>query len=287
MDAGTPHAGGIPTTQQGRSDLLPVNSGIAWINAAMGGTPMVLFWDDTMRLTLPTILILISTTFANAQSTRPAIPNAALELRATQAFNNGDYAEALPMLRQLVADLKSDAAQADKVAMIQEQIHVCQKNTAKVVAKTPDPAARPVAAVKPVVASRTPHPAPKAGEVLETTIRDLGNFDYDTVAENAIPDDVKALSGTTVRVNGFMIPMDQAENVSKFALVPSLFNCCVGQGPQIQHTIYVTCPKGKTVNYYPDEITVEGKLTVGAVKDEGYIVGIFALETSSVKPAAK
>lgn len=118
-------------------------------------------------------------------------------------------------------------------------------------------------------------------------IKDLGNFEYDPDQNTAIPADVKALSGHMVRLHGYMIPMDQAENISKFALVPSLFNCCMGQPPQVQHTIVVTCPKGKAVSYYPDEIVVEGKLNVEVMKDDGFIVGIFAIQTTSVKPAAK
>ena len=204
-------------------------------------------------------------------------PDAALELRATQAFNKGDYAQALPMLQKLESDIKGNPAQADKLAMVQEQERVCQKNLA---AAPPAPAAAPAA-------DRKPHPAPKPGEVLDMTIKELGNFDYDPDQNTPIPADVKALSGHAVRLHGFMIPMDQAENISKFALVPSLFNCCYGQPPQVQHTIVVTCPKGKAVSYYPDEIVVEGKLNVDVMKDDGFVVGIFSVETTSVKPAPK
>jgi hypothetical protein len=120
------------------------------------------------------------------------------------------------------------------------------------------------------------------------SIKELGNFEFD--AENGttpIPPDVKDLSGTTIRLRGFMIPMDQAESISQFALVPSLFACCYGQPPQIQHTIVVNCPKGKAVSYYPDEIVVQGKLTVEEKKDDGFIVSLFEVEANSVKPAAK
>ena len=90
-----------------------------------------------------------------------------------------------------------------------------------------------------------------------------------------------------MRLHGYMIPMDQAENITQFALVPSLFACCFGQPPQIQHTIVVNCPKGKSVGYYPDEIIVEGTLKVDEKKDDGYIVSLFEMEVSSVKPAPK
>lgn len=255
---------------------------------AIGGTPMVQ-QRITMRLMLPTILVLVTSAFAAGQSTQPSRSDAALEIRATQVFNAGKYAEALPMLQKLASDLKADSSQADKVGMIQEQIRVCQKNAVKA---APDQIAKPTAVAKSADTARTPHPAPKPGETLEISIKELGNFDYDAQNGSAIPDDVKALNGTTVRLTGFMIPMvqvgDQADHISKFALVPSLFQCCqLGGPPQIQHTVVVTCPKGKTIGYYPDEITVEGKLIVGEVKDDGFIVSIFAVETTTVKPTAK
>jgi hypothetical protein len=84
-----------------------------------------------------------------------------------------------------------------------------------------------------------------------------------------------------------MIPLDQAENIAEFALVPSLFSCCFGQPPQVQHTIVVHCAKGKAVNYYPDELTVEGTLHVREKKDEGYVVSVFEVDANSVRPAPK
>ena len=228
---------------------------------------------------LSAVALLVSAAGAATPIAAGGAPDAAIELRATQSFNKGDFAQALPMFQKLESDLRNDPGQADKLAAIQEQIRVCQRNT------SPKAAVAPTTA--PTAAERTPHPTPKAGEVLDMTIKELGNFEYDPDQNTPIPADVKALTGHTVKLHGFMIPMDQAENISKFALVPSLFNCCYGQPPQVQHTIVVTCPKGKAVSYYPDEIVVEGKLTVDVMKDDGFVVGIFAIETSSVKPAAK
>jgi hypothetical protein len=82
-----------------------------------------------------------------------------------------------------------------------------------------------------------------------------------------------------------MIPMNQAERITKFALVPSLFACCFGQPPQIQHTVVVNCPKGKSVGYSPDEVIVEGQLTVQEKKDDGYVISIFEVGAGSVKAA--
>jgi hypothetical protein len=220
-----------------------------------------------------------------AQTTQPA-GGGALELRATQAFNRGDYALALPMLKKLAVE---DKDQPQKLGPINEQIRVCERNLANVVV-APQAAVpqMPQGEVIPTLPeTRKPHAAPKPGQVLEMSIKELGNFEYDQEKGGSVPDDVKRLSGSMIRLRGFMIPMDQAENITQFALVPSLFACCFGQPPQVQHTVVVNCPKGKAVSYCPDEIVVEGKLNVQEKKDDGYVVSIFEVTVTSVKPAPR
>jgi hypothetical protein len=213
-----------------------------------------------------------------AQTTKPAEDAAAIHLRATQAFNRGEFAVALPLLQKAADQLKD---KPDEVGQIQEQIRVCQKNL------TVAAQAQPQQAVAVDTGPRKPHPAPKPGEELSMGIKELGNFDYDAEKGGNIPEDVKALSGSKLKVKGFMVPMDQADSITQFALVPSLFGCCYGQPPQLQHTIIVNCPKGKSVSYFPDEIEVSGTLKVDEKKDEGFIVSIFEVECSSVKPVGK
>src|ERR1019366_8165536 len=177
-----------------------------------------------MRLNLSAILILLLAGPAFSQTTRPAPLSAdtaaALELRATETFNQGDYSIALPMLQRLAVQLQTQPDQADRLAMVQEQIRVCQKNQPLQLAAVTSvgdtslttPAGPPPI---PMGADRKPHPAPKPGEVIDTTIKELGNFEYDAEHGSPIPPDVKALDGSTLRLQGYMIPMDQAENISK------------------------------------------------------------------------
>ncbi len=203
-----------------------------------------------------------------------------MEFAAKQAFTRGQYAIALPMLQKMAIAAKD---QPDKLGPIMEMIHVSQKAIATANLQKGATTVEPAAAGE----KRTPHPAPEAGKVQEMTIKELGNFEYDEDKGGNIPDDVKKLSGSQIRLRGYMIPIDQAERISKFALVPSLFACCFGQPPQIQHTIVVDCPAGKAVSYFPDEIVVEGTLTVKENKEENVIVNIFEINTTSVKPAPK
>jgi hypothetical protein len=219
---------------------------------------------------------------AGAQTSKPT---AGLEVAANEAFGAGKYATALPMLQTLAQKYKDEP---ERLGSVKEKISVCQKQIA---AMTGASAAQDAGTQGPAVPmsaeTRKPHGKPKPGEVQEMSIPELGNFEYDAEKGGNIPRDVTELAGSKIRVHGFMIPMDQADRITRFALVPSLFACCFGQPPQIQHTIVVTCPEGKAVSYFPDEINVEGTLKVNEKKEDGFIVSIFEMDVSSVKPAAK
>jgi hypothetical protein len=229
-----------------------------------------------------------SVSFA-APATQPAIDatDPRVGLRANQAFNRGEYAIALPLM-QALADAAKD--EPSRLGPIQEKIRVCQKALASLKANPAvvDPLAAALPTDVPMDAeTRHKHPTAKPGEVLAMSIKELGNFQYDDEKGGGIPSDVKALNGSEVRLHGFMIPMDQAEHITQFALVPSLFACCFGQPPQIQHTIVVNCPKGKAVSYCPDEINVQGKLSVQEKRDDGYVISLFEMSADSVKVGGK
>ena len=223
---------------------------------------------------------------ATKPATQPAVEprgsNLPLDVRANSAFEKGDYNTALPLLMILV----NQEQDAKKQAAIQEKIRVCQK---KLLEKASAQDLQDLAGQRnPDETSpekRKKHVLPKDGVAYEALIKDLGNFEYDSEKGGNIPEDVKKLSGNKVRTRGFMIPLDQADNITEFALVPSLFACCFGQPPQLQHTIIVKTPKGKAVSYFPEEIIVEGTFKVEERKEDDVIVSVFEMECNSVKPA--
>ena len=222
---------------------------------------------------------------ATAPASQPS--PSTLEIRAAQAFNAGQYALALPLLQKLEKEVA--AAAPNKVGPVQERIRVAEQQVARAAKQnnTTVEAILEAAAPAPTAEQRIPHSKPQPGQVVSLQIKDLGNFEYDADKGGNIPADVLALNGATVRVSGFMIPIDQAENITSFALVPSLFACCFGQPPQVQHTVVCKAPAGKAVGYYPDELLVEGKLKVEEKRDEGFIVSVFEIDVTSVKPAVK
>ncbi len=167
---------------------------------------------------------------ASQPATQPASPNT-LEIRAAQAFNAGQYALALPLLQKLEKELSAEPA---KLGPVQERIRVARSQVEQAAKKNNTTVEQilEAAAPAPTAETRIPHTKPQPGEVRSLQIKDLGTFEYDADKGGNIPADVMALNGATVRVTGFMIPIDQAENITSFALVPSLFACCFGQPPR-------------------------------------------------------
>lgn len=135
----------------------------------------------------------------------------------------------------------------------------------------------------PMGADRIPHPPYKPGTLLVTSIKELANFNYDPVQGGDIPADVQQLNGAKIRVRGFMIPMTEAEQITEFALVPSLVSCCFGQPPGVQHVFTCHLPKGRAVDYCVDEIEVEGTLRINMQRADGYTSSIFDVDVGSVK----
>jgi hypothetical protein len=221
-----------------------------------------------------------------AQTTRPDPNPRELEICAVQAFRNQQFAIALPLLRRLALEVKDKPA---KLRSTEERIRACEQELVKSAAalRSARQQAAPGDGAPTAPAQRKLHLAPNPGEVVELSIKDLGNFDFDEESGGNIPTDVTRLSGARVRLRGFMIPMDQTTRITQFALVPSLGACCFGRPPQVQHMVVVTCGNGRGVTYTGDEIFAEGTLKVEEKKDDGYIISIFQLDLDSIRPVPK
>ena len=217
---------------------------------------------------------LTATTRAADDFTFQTTPTAELEHLADDYYEQGQYKQAIPLLKAVAVRYRNEPEKAapwiEKVAIAEQKLGVLSP---------------PIEGMNGV--PRTEHPAPTASEPYELSLHKLGNFDYDAENGGNIPQDVQKLSGTTVKLRGFMIPLDQTDRISRFVLVPDLFACCFGQPPQLQHTVVVETPKGKAVSYYPDEIDCTGTLSVNEKREDGFIVSLFTLNVSSVKPAPK
>ena len=108
----------------------------------------------------------------------------------------------------------------------------------------------------------------------------LGGFDYEK--EEKIPEKVKDLNGKTIKVIGFMLPIDFDSGVVKsFMLLKNQMGCCFGIMPRVNDFIYVEMPKGQNAKYIMNTpLRVTGKLEV--VK-ENLVGGLYSMTADKVE----
>jgi hypothetical protein len=98
-----------------------------------------------------------------------------------------------------------------------------------------------------------------------------------------VPKAVRELDKKKVMMTGFMLPIDEVQNIKEFLLVQSLWSCCYGQPPDINGIVRVVMPKGKTTDYFFDPIKIIGTFKVEATVLDGYCVDIYQLQVESLE----
>lgn len=94
-----------------------------------------------------------------------------------------------------------------------------------------------------------------------------------------IPASIKAFDGKKIRIEGYMLPttLDKGK-VTDFLLVASQISCCYG-GPTQVHEFITVHVKGTAVKPNMDAtIPVGGILHVGAIRENGQLVGVYRME---------
>jgi hypothetical protein len=112
---------------------------------------------------------------------------------------------------------------------------------------------------------------------------EIDNWPYEDGLKG-MPKRIKELSGKKVLMTGFMLPIDEVQNIKEFLLVKSLWSCCYGQPPDIHGIVRVVMPKGKTTDYFFDPLKVVGTFKVEATVMDGYCVDIYQLHVDSLEP---
>jgi hypothetical protein len=114
------------------------------------------------------------------------------------------------------------------------------------------------------------------------TFEDISSWPYEDGLKG-MPDPVRKLDGQKVMMTGFMLPIDEVENISKFLLVQSLWSCCFGQPPDVNGLVRVEMQGGKRVEYQYDPIRIIGTLVIKANYDDDYCIDIYTLKADSVE----
>jgi hypothetical protein len=98
-----------------------------------------------------------------------------------------------------------------------------------------------------------------------------------------IPQSVQDLDNQLVAIHGFLLPLKMNNGLTiEFLLMRNQNMCCFGSVPKVNEWICVQ-PLGEGVKPIMDQpITVIGRLRVGDIRENGYLVGIFRMDGAQV-----
>lgn len=148
------------------------------------------------------------------------------------------------------------------------------------------------------VTAETKAPAPgavqKDGDFLIVGFDRLAAFNYDVPDETPvgtnktvkveppkeqIPPAVKAFDKQRVALKGFMLPLKvEGGLITELLIMRDQSMCCYGTVPKINEWVSVKMT-GKGVKPIMDQaVTLYGKLHVGEIRENGYLVGIYQMD---------
>lgn len=174
-------------------------------------------------------------------------------------------------------------------AMAQSTPDKGKKIQGELISATPAPAM----AAAPTTAMAAPASAArKNGDYMAIGFDKLSNYKFEMPDETAgpstnpvapsaerIPAPVRALDKKPVALSGFMLPLRVADGaVTEMLIMKDQSMCCYGNIPRINDWVSVKM-KGKGVKPIMDQpVTLFGKLHVGEIRENGYLVGIYEMD---------
>ncbi len=98
-------------------------------------------------------------------------------------------------------------------------------------------------------------------------------------ADEQIPAAVKAFNRQKVSIKGFMLPLKvQNGSVTEFLIMKDQSMCCYGNVPKITEWVNVKT-SGTGVKPIMDQpVSILGTLHVGAMRENGYLIGIYQMD---------
>jgi hypothetical protein len=97
-----------------------------------------------------------------------------------------------------------------------------------------------------------------------------------------IPDFVRAFDGKNVEMIGFMMPLDTYDDIRSFILMPSLFGCCFGQPPAVNHVVLVRMAGNRRAKYFEDAVRVRGRFHCGKEKKDIELLSLYRIDADEV-----
>ena len=161
----------------------------------------------------------------------------------------------------------------------------------------PVAAASPEAVPKPVATNAVPAtPAVSAGPSAIAAIGFdvLSTFKYEVPDDAAtgakasaaapdpdaqIPANVKSFNGRRIALKGFMLPLKvEGGLVTELLLMRDQSMCCFGTVPKINEWVAVKMTGGGVKPVMDQAVTLSGTIKIGAMRENGYLVGIYQMD---------
>ena len=195
-----------------------------------------------------------------------------------------------------VAEASQGQVGDSEVAVLDETINEVTAAATSLVAEAAEVATLEVLALPPESEEATKdaqsEPERLADGSLDISFDRLASFEYEMPedlteevagetdgASDQIPEDIRELNDQPIALKGFMLPLKVEEGlVTEMLIMRDQSMCCYGTVPKINEWVSVRM-EGKGVKPVMDQaVTLFGKLKVGEIRENGYLVGIYEMD---------
>lgn len=108
---------------------------------------------------------------------------------------------------------------------------------------------------------------------------DLTATNQTDVAADQIPKSIKTFDKQPVALKGYMLPLKvEGGLVTELLIMRDQSMCCFGTVPKINEWVSVKMAREGVKPIMDQPITMLGKLRVGEMRENGYLVGIYAMD---------
>jgi len=99
-----------------------------------------------------------------------------------------------------------------------------------------------------------------------------------------LPDRVTALTGSRIRIRGYILPSFQQSGLTQFVLVRDNQECCFGPGAALYDCIVVSMQPGRSTDFSVRPVAVTGVFSLKElIGPDGKHLAIYALEGEEVR----
>jgi hypothetical protein len=148
------------------------------------------------------------------------------------------------------------------------------------------PAAAPSPTAQAPAADPNPAPRRPGGAPREISFDDI-KLEMEKGApftRDLLPTRVTSLTGTAIRIRGYILPSFQQTGLTQFVLVRDNQECCFGPGAALHDCVVVRMRPGKTADFSIRPVAVAGTFKIDELRaPDGSHLAIYALDGDEVK----